>query len=428
MNVKTIIIISIVLVTGCSSLTPKINSTPTSKSTSTIHIAPTTITISKNKAEMNIYYHPDTDETNIISYIPKPINGESIFIPDVIVDGNKTLGAHSFLFYIDSGFKGRVFSGDLKSSIVITHLAVFDDWHFTPDAKFTVTVDGDIFDIPVFSQTEFKKDFPDDLEYYEVLIAEPTYNMYAKIANGKDVTLQIGNASFKLNSDTILAFGDFVSWLTPVTVADFASRTATANAPTNKPLPKATSTPAPEPITFAGSGDSVVDVQKWSGFAITRIKYNGDRNFVVKNYSSNGDLIGILVDRIGSYEGTVALDVLDGQKTTRFEVNSSGKWEIQILPIEQVKRVNFPGTVEGNGDDVVILMGTGKTDLLKIDASQADGSFVVYGLGNSGDLLVNKIAPYTGTVIVPKNLQASNGVLMLIVTATGKWSIEVIVK
>ncbi len=73
---------------------------------------------------------------------------------------------------------------------------------------------------------------------------------------------------------------------------------------------------------------------------------------------------------------------------------------------------------EGTGDDVVYLDGD-TPDLLKIDASKADSNFVIWGFGNTRDLLVNEIAPYDGVVIV------SSDTSVLVIEAEGAWSIEV---
>lgn len=198
--------------------------------------------------------------------------------------------------------------------------------------------------------------------------------------------------------------------------------------PTNTPRPTATFTPEPEPIVLSGTGDSVVDVEKWDSAAIARINNNGGGNFIVQNYNANGEQIELLVNTIGNYEGVVLLDILESQLTTRFEIKSSGQWEIEVLPLEQARSGDYPGIFEGNGDDVLLLFGTGKPDLLKVDASQAEANFIVFGFGSKRDLLVNEIAPYTGVVILPGNLPTTNGVLILAITATGNWSLEVTAK
>ena len=54
-----------------------------------------------------------------------------------------------------------------------------------------------------------------------------------------------------------------------------------------------------------------------------------------------------------------------------------------------------------------------------IDASKADSNFIIYSFGQSGrDLLVNEIAPYTGTVIV------TDGATSFVITAEGEWTID----
>lgn len=192
--------------------------------------------------------------------------------------------------------------------------------------------------------------------------------------------------------------------------------TATA---TFTPLPTATSTPLPEPVILTGSGDSVVDLQKWNGPAILKVTYTGQRNFIVKNYAS-GDNPDLLVNTIGAYTGTLPLDFLDSEQTTRFEISASGKWELQVIPFQQARRETVPGKIQGVGDDVIILIDA-VPDLLKIDATQASHNFMIWAYGKNRDLLVNEIAPYVGTVTAQK-------AYILVINATGPWTIETTAK
>lgn len=187
--------------------------------------------------------------------------------------------------------------------------------------------------------------------------------------------------------------------------------------PTKTPLPTATNTPIPEPILLSGSGDDVIDIDKWSGPAIVRITYQGGSNFVIWNYGADGEKIDLLVNTIGSYEGTRPLDFLDEEFTTRFQIESSGQWDLTILPLIEIRVEQVPSTFTGEGDDVIYL--NGEPDLLRIDASTAKSNFVIWGFGNRRDLLVNEIAPYDGVVI------AGSGVSVLVIEAEGEWSIEV---
>lgn len=197
--------------------------------------------------------------------------------------------------------------------------------------------------------------------------------------------------------------------------------------PTSTPLPSVTPSPIPTatpiktPIVLTGKGDAVVDVNKWTGFALARITYTGGRNFVVKNYDANGERIDLLVNTIGVYSGTKIIDV--NSETARFQIESSGNWEIQVLPIDLIRYQKIPSTVDGVGDDV-ILIGP-YPDLLKIDASTAKGNLIIWGIGKNRSLLVNDISPYTGTVIVGKNIPIDSGIMILEVKAVGPWSIQI---
>jgi len=210
--------------------------------------------------------------------------------------------------------------------------------------------------------------------------------------------------------------------LTPTVT--FTPKPTNTPRPTNTPSPTPTFTPTPAPIVLKGSGDSVVDVDKWDGPALLKIKYRGYGNFVIWNYGANGEKIDLLVNTIGNYEGTRPLDFLDGEFTRRLQIEAAGKWEIQILPLREVRQEKIPGTIEGQGDDVVYIAGNGTPDLLKVDASKAKGNFAVWGYGASRDLLVNEIAPYTGTTVIPSDVPVS-GKMLLVIEAEGPWSLQI---
>jgi hypothetical protein len=189
--------------------------------------------------------------------------------------------------------------------------------------------------------------------------------------------------------------------------------------PTNTPKPSATPTPLPEPITLTGNTDSVVDIDKWSGPALVKISYTGGGNFAVINYGENNERYELLVNTIGNYEGTLPLDFLDDQQTKRFEVTASGPWEITILDLTEIRREKIPGTIIGSGDDVVYLDGE-NPDLMNADGTNAIGNFAIWGYGNGRDLLVNEIAPYSGTVMLDPEI-----FLLVIKEGGGEWSLEI---
>jgi hypothetical protein len=216
------------------------------------------------------------------------------------------------------------------------------------------------------------------------------------------------------------------AWETAVAQATQNAPTATLTQtptpiPTDTPLPTFTSTPEPQPIVLTGAGDSIVDIQKWNGAAVLYIKYTGGSNFVVRNYPANSsDYYDLLVNTVGSYEGVQPLDIYDGQQTARFEIIASGPWEIQIKPFGTVRTELVPGTIQGIGDDFILLGG--HPDTMTVNASQASSNFIVLALSVSTgerELAVNEIAPYAGTVLLSSNTN------YLVIKATGPWSLEI---
>lgn len=186
--------------------------------------------------------------------------------------------------------------------------------------------------------------------------------------------------------------------------------------PTQTPTPQPTATATPKPIKLSGTGDSVVDIDKGDWAAIAKIKYSGGSNFAVWTYGKSGEKYDLIVNTIGAYDGTRPIDLLNNQHTARLEITASGRWEIEILPAIQARSIKVPGLIEGNGDDVVLLIG--KPDLGKVDASKATRNFAIWAYSTTGrDLPVNKIAPYSGTIIL-------TNAVFLDVKATGPWSIE----
>jgi hypothetical protein len=188
--------------------------------------------------------------------------------------------------------------------------------------------------------------------------------------------------------------------------------------PTNTPRPTPSPTPPPEPIVLTGSGDAIVDLEKWPGPALVRISGNsGRRHFSVVNHDAAGTYLDLLVNTTEPYDGLRPLDFYDGVLTTRFEVTATGQWQIEVLPLlEHATRVDVPGTVAGSGDDVLLLVG--EADTAAIRGNALGRHFAVHSYGLSADLLVNTTEPYDGTVLIPR------GGRVLVVSADGEWEMD----
>jgi len=154
-------------------------------------------------------------------------------------------------------------------------------------------------------------------------------------------------------------------------------------------------------------------------FGIIHIVGNAaGRFFAVENYGAGNERIGLLVNTTDPYDGVRPLDFRADEHTTRFQVQAVGNWTIEVLPITSARRLEVPGTIEGVGDDMIILLG-GTPDLAKVKGNAGGRFFAVTGWGDRSDLLVNTTDPYDGTVIV------SPDTVILEVEAIGEWSIEI---
>jgi hypothetical protein len=145
---------------------------------------------------------------------------------------------------------------------------------------------------------------------------------------------------------------------------------------------------------FAGSGNEKIDVDKGSELAIAHFTYSGDENFIVWGLGPDGQQNSLLVNTIGECDGIVPLDFLVGEHTTRFEVESSGSWTVEILPLIEANSVTAPGDYQGTGDDIVSISGCEPAGATFYKESV--GEIVVISYGESRELLVEQLMPFEG--------------------------------
>ncbi len=201
--------------------------------------------------------------------------------------------------------------------------------------------------------------------------------------------------------------------------------------PTSTPTPRPTATPAPTetatveptPIVLTGKGDAVVDIQKNADAEIVHITGNkGRRFFSVENLDADNQTLDLLVDTTDVYDGVRPLD-FDGRQTVRFKVQAVGAWQIEVKPVTQARRLDAPGEIKGNGDDVIavccktldtaLIAGNQKARFFSVEAFYEDGQ----------DLLVDTTDTYGGTVLLhPKDAA------FLVIQAVGEWVIDVSTK
>jgi len=207
------------------------------------------------------------------------------------------------------------------------------------------------------------------------------------------------------------------------TTASSTTETETTEGPTTTTTEPTTTTTAaptttvPAPNVYAGSGDSVLDIEKPDDEVLIYVRGNFARShFAVTGYGSDGEQTELFVNTTGPYEGVRALDFKQGQETIRLEINASGSWRVEIRSLLSARTVEVGDIIKGDGDDVFLIEGTPDTAI--IEGNAAGSHFAVTAYGTSADLLVNTVDPYEGEVIVPPDSSAVE------VQATGPWAVS----
>lgn len=188
-----------------------------------------------------------------------------------------------------------------------------------------------------------------------------------------------------------------------------SSGTSSSDKPTSsKPKEKI------EPVTFTGSGDDIIDVPSNLSTSLVTAKYEGSHNFVVKALDKSMNSVDLLVNTIGTYDGTTLIGTRSAT-VSHLEINSSGPWTVTLTPLEDAPSLTNGESYQG---DKIFKLSASNANKLTI-TNNGKSNFVVRGVMGSGDinLLVNEIGNYSGTV-VNKNYS------LLMVESSGTWSVS----
>lgn len=172
--------------------------------------------------------------------------------------------------------------------------------------------------------------------------------------------------------------------------------------------------------TISGSTDMGTDaISLEEGFAVIESTYNGSGNFAVVLQDSQGQMLDLLVNEIGSYKGKSFVWV---EETGDYYLNingNQGDWNIKIMQYRPLDVENLPGILKGNGDDVIffeINQGSYQIALTHNGSS----NFVV--TVNAVNLLVNEIGNYEGS---QRFSFENSSTYVFVVKADGDWTITV---
>ena len=200
----------------------------------------------------------------------------------------------------------------------------------------------------------------------------------------------------------------------------------TTNSPATKPAPASaaettSATPTlPKDRTYTGRGDKILKVSLPEDYLyLAAITHQGSSNFAVHSIDSHGDDIDLLINEIGSYAGTVPLNLTtDADDLRALKISADGTWKVVVKVLQKATR--FDGSVSGKGDSALIIPEGTLPDLATAKVThKGDSNFVVRSYSDSDvDLLVNEIGRYSGEVLI------ADDAVILEVKANGSWTIK----
>lgn len=179
--------------------------------------------------------------------------------------------------------------------------------------------------------------------------------------------------------------------------------------------PEPTVAPIPDPVTYTGSGDDVIEIAPFSDtLYVFEISGNdAERNFIVKTYNGDGEYGELLVNTLDKYHGITMDSNFD---VSAIEVKATGDWTITQRSIYDLDVMQAGQTYNGTGDSIVLVKGGGST--ATITGNDAERNFVVWAYNAQGrrSLLVNELDKYSGKVV-------AKDPIIFHISAVGDWSI-----
>jgi hypothetical protein len=172
------------------------------------------------------------------------------------------------------------------------------------------------------------------------------------------------------------------------------------------------------PVEFSGVGPDVRALTNpASEPAIVSFTHDGESNFAV--WSLNADLgqIDLLVNEIGSYSGVIFLSrgySFSPSSARHLEIEDAEQWTAKVAPAQSAPQ--FSTVAKGRGDSVLRYGG----NRVRVEITHSgEGNFAVTTFskeGFYGDLLVNEIGDFDGTVVLPSDEY-------IVISADGDWTL-----
>ena len=177
-------------------------------------------------------------------------------------------------------------------------------------------------------------------------------------------------------------------------------------------------TPSPTPAgdtTITGQGNGKADFAFADSTGLATITSEGTGAFGVWTLGADGSRQAQIVDGQGGYVGTRRFAAADGRVT--FDVESDGRWSIEVKPAIEARTWNRAAPLIGDGDDVVLLFPQPDGDVRATVISDGAIGIAAYAGGSKHDL-IDENGKFQGEITLPA------GTSLLEISADSGWSIR----
>lgn len=196
----------------------------------------------------------------------------------------------------------------------------------------------------------------------------------------------------------------------------------------NKPSESQSCTPPviePGPIILTGNGQEATEKFKLeNGLSIFYMQHDGTSNFAIWLLDNSGDRIDLLVNAIGSFDGSKAVGI-NNPGDYVLDILADGNWNINIEQPRPKTSTPIPKVLIGRGQKAteMFYLNTGLVRFkMKHDGSSNFAIWLLDNKGNRIDLLVNQIGTFDGSKALGIT---QSGVYLLDILAGGNWEISI---
>ena len=212
----------------------------------------------------------------------------------------------------------------------------------------------------------------------------------------------------------------FTPTLVPTSTPTPAATSTPVDTPTNTP----TATPTPTPIVLSGNGQEATSIfQLKNGLTIFDMKHDGNSNFAIWLLDGTGDMIDLLVNEIGGFDGSTVIG-LDDAGGYLLDISADGNWNVTIEQPRNVSGTSPPLNISGHGQSVsqfISLQG----GLARFEMTHdGNSNFAIWLFEDDGlrvDLLVNEIGEFDGSTAIG----VDDGIYILDISADGNRKIDI---